>query len=99
MNVSSHVIKVAPKDLETAIGSLRQSGLCDVFFHDAQGTIVVTIEGKDVGEEMDKMRAIQKMPFVISAALAYCYNETGPDETAAKTSEEDNAVPGALRGV
>ncbi len=97
MNVSSHVIKVAPENLETAVDSLKQSGLCDVFFHDPQGTIVVTIEGKDVGEEMDKMRAIQKLPFVLSAALAYCYNETELHE-AAVTSLRDGAVPDALKG-
>jgi nitrate reductase NapD len=97
MNVSSHVIKVAPENLEKAVDSLKQSGLCDVFFHEPRGTIVVTIEGKDVGEEMDKMRAIQKLPFVLSAALAYCYNETGPDETAVRT-REGSAVPDALEG-
>ena len=99
MNVSSHVIRVAPENLEQAVDSLTQSGLCDVFFHDPQGTIVVTIEGKDVGEEMDKMRAIQRLPFVLSAALAYCYSETGPEEKAVKTPPEDSAVPDALRGV
>jgi nitrate reductase NapD len=99
MNVSSHVIKVAPENLEKAIDLLKQSGLCDVFFHDPQGTIVVTIEGRDVGEEMDKMRAIQKLPFVLSAALAYCYNETGLNEAAVKTPREGGAVPDALREV
>src|SRR5512143_103581 len=98
MNISSHVIKVAPENLETAMDSLRRSGLCDVFFHDPQGTIVVTIEGKDVGEEMDKMRAIQKLPFVLSAALAYCYNETGMHEESLNPPRAGGAVPDALKG-
>jgi periplasmic nitrate reductase NapD len=98
MNVSSHVIKVAPENLDTAVDSLKQSGLCDVFFHDPQGTIVVTVEGRDIGEEMDKMKEIQKLPFVLSVALAYCYNETGQNEAALETPREDGAVPDALRG-
>ena len=97
MNVSSHVIRVEPENLEQAIESLRQSGLCDVFFHDPKGTIVVTIEGKDVGEEMDKMKAIQSFPFVLSAALAYAYSETELNEAIDKLSRTGCSVPEALK--
>jgi len=97
MNVSSHVIRVAPENLEQALESLRRSGLCDVFFHDPQGTIVVTIEGKDVGEEMDKMKAIQSFPFVLSAALAYAYSETELNEAIDKIAQAGSSVPEALK--
>jgi len=49
--------------MDSVLAALSSSDLCDVHFHDQQkGTIVVTIEGRDVGEEMDKMKEIEKMP-------------------------------------
>ena len=73
MNVSSLVVNVAPQHLAEGIEKLRQSGLCDVFFFDSSGKIIVTVEGKTSEDEMQKMRAIQDLPFVISTALAYSY--------------------------
>ena len=73
MSVSSLVVNVAPQHLEDGIEKLRQSGLCDVFFFDSRGKIVVTVEGENSEEEMEKMRAIQSFPFVLSTALAYSY--------------------------
>ena len=97
MNVSSHVIKVAPENLEQAVDVLRKSGLCDIFFHDPQGMIVVTIEGNDVGEEIDKMRKIQKLPYVLSIALAYAYGEPELDEAIRTIARDGSPVPDALQ--
>jgi nitrate reductase NapD len=83
MNVSSLVVKVLPGKMETALAALSGSGLCDVHFHDRQkGTIVVTIEGRDTGEEMDRMKAIEKLPHVLGAALVYSYSEEELDRAA-----------------
>jgi nitrate reductase NapD len=82
MNVSSLVVKVLPEKMELALAALKDSGLCEVHAQDAEkGAIIVTIEGKDVGEEMDKMRAIEKLPHVLGAALVYSASETGADAT------------------
>lgn len=80
MNISSLIVKVLPADMEPALAVLRSSGLCNVHFHDQQkGAVVVTIEGKDVGEEMDKMRKIEQLPHVLGAALVYASSEAEPD--------------------
>lgn len=98
MNVSSLVVKTVPRDTGAALDSLKGSGLCDVYFHDAEkGMIVVTIEGRDVGEEMDKMKAIERMPHVLSAALVYAYSEAELGEAVRKLAESGPAVPAALR--
>ena len=98
MNISSLVVKTAPERLGAVLSSLSGSGLCDVFFHDREkGMIVVTIEGKDVGEEMDKMKAIERIPDVLSAALVYAYSEAEPDEAVRKLAESGPAVPNALK--
>ena len=93
MNVSSLVVKVLPGKMEAALAALAGSELCDVHFHDRQkGTVVVTIEGKDTGEEMDKMRAIEKLPHVLGAALVYAYSEAEL-AAAAKRIEERSGSP------
>lgn len=72
MHISSLVVKVLPADMDRALAALRGSGLCDVHAQDReQGAIVVTIEGNDIGEEMDKMKEIERLPYVLGAALAY----------------------------
>ena len=83
MNISSLVVKVLPENMDPALEALNRSGLCDVHFHDRQkGTIVVTIEGRDTGEEMERMKAIEKLPHVLGAALVYSYSEEELDRAA-----------------
>ncbi|GAB4485589.1 MAG: hypothetical protein OHK006_11990 [Thermodesulfovibrionales bacterium] len=75
MNVSSLVVKVEPSCLADALVLLRNSELCEVHFHDDSGKIVVTVEGESIGDEMQKMKAIQGLPHVLAADLAYSYCE------------------------
>ncbi len=96
MNVSSLVVKVLPENMEFVVAALIDSGLCDVHARDAEkGAIIVTIEGKDVGEEMDKMRAIEKLPHVLGAALVYAASEGESDITGTKS--KDPRVPEGLK--
>ncbi len=99
MNVSSLIVKAEPRNVDAALAALAGSGLCDVFFHDRErGMIVVTIEGKDVGEEMDKMKAIERTPHVLSVALVYAYSEAELGEAVRKLAESGPAVPATLEG-
>jgi nitrate reductase NapD len=99
MNVSSLVVKVSPENMEPALEALSRSGLCEVHFHDRQkGTVVVTIEGNDVGEEMEKMKAIEKLPPVLGAALVYAYSEAELDAAVNKiASRAGGPVPEELK--
>ena len=99
MNISSLVVKVSPGSMDSVLAALSGSDLCDVHFHDQQkGTIVVTIEGQDTGEEMDKMKAIEKLPHVLGAALVYAYSEAELDAAARIIAERpDRPVPEVLR--
>ncbi len=100
MNLSSLIVKVSPENIKKAAAALSQSGLCEIHFKDAlKGTIVVTIEGKDTGEEMDKMKAIEKLPHVLGAALVYAYGGAELDEAIQKiVSRTGNTVPDSLNG-
>ena len=99
MNISSLVVKVLPVNMEPALEALKRSGLCDVHFHDRRkGAVVVTIEGKDTGEEMDKMKAIETLPHVLGAALVYTYSEAEPDAAAKKIADRPGSpVPEDLK--
>jgi len=99
MNISSLVVKVSPGSMDSVLAALSGSDLCDVHFHDQQkGTIVVTIEGQDTGEEMDKMKAIEKLPHVLGAALVYAYSEAELDAAARAIAERTGGpVPEGLK--
>jgi nitrate reductase NapD len=96
-NVSSLVIKTAPENVEKTIGELGATGICEVFFHDASGRIIVTIEGKDVSEEMRKLKVIQGLPHIVAADLVYSYSEHEVMEDLRKLDTVADPVPEALR--
>ncbi len=75
MNVSSIVVKTLPEHLHEVIDSINAVDSCEVHFNDADGKIVVTIEGESIEEQMKKMKQIQGLPFVYDANLAYSYCE------------------------
>jgi nitrate reductase NapAB chaperone NapD len=77
-------------------GEPENSGLCEVHFHDQKGKIIVTIEGGNISEEMKKMKAIQNMPGVLSADLAYSYSENEMLETIEHMKTAD-VVPAMLK--
>lgn len=56
----------------------------------------MTIEGKNVGEEMDKMKAIQKLPHILSVALAYTNSETELNEAMKKVGGS-GSIPQSLK--
>lgn len=99
MNVSSLLVKVQPKDMQSVLAALSASGLCDVHFHDVEkGAVVVTIEGKDTGEEMEKLKAIETLPHVLGAAMVYAYSEAELGEAVRKIAEKQGRpVPDELK--
>ena len=75
MNVSSIVVKTTPEYIQEVIENINKVDFCEVHFNDADGKIVVTIEGDSINEQIERMKKIQKIPFVFSANVAYSYCE------------------------
>ena len=78
MNVSSIIVKTLPKNYDAVWMNLQESELCEVHFGDKEkGIIIITIEGKNVDEEISKLTKIEEMPFIISADMhmSYCEEE------------------------
>jgi len=78
MNISSIIVRTRPENYDAVWLNLQESELCEVHFGDKQkGVIIITIEGECVEEEIDKLRQIEEMPFIISADMhmSYCEEE------------------------
>jgi nitrate reductase NapD len=97
MNVSSVVVRTKPEDLREVMDSLRASALCDVYFHDEKGRVVVTIEGRSHEEEMKKMKALMQIPKVLSADLMYAYSEDELPEALEQLKGDADSVPDVLK--
>ncbi|HIP18494.1 MAG TPA: nitrate reductase [Sulfurovum sp.] len=95
MNISSIVVQTLPENVESVIESLKQSGVCDYHMHDPKGKIIVTVEGKDVEEEIEKLVAIQILPDIIAADMMMTYQEDQLDAEI-KKMEEEGVVPEML---
>jgi len=75
MNVSSIVVQTIPKFLDEVVQSLKDCEVCDYHLHDEKGRVIITIEGKGVGEELEKLRVVEAIPHVISADMQMAYSE------------------------
>ena len=95
MNVSSIVVQTLPENVESVIESLKNSGLCDYHVHDPKGKIIITIEGKDVEEDIEKLVGVQGLPHVIAADMMMTYQEDQLDEEI-KSMEAEGFVPSML---
>ncbi|EDM23996.1 nitrate reductase [Caminibacter mediatlanticus TB-2] len=92
MNISSIIVKTLPKNYDAVWLNLQESPLCEVHFGDKEkGIIIITIEGECVEEEIEKLRQIEEMPFIISADMhmSYCEEEL---EEMMKEMNIDNVV-------
>ncbi len=97
MNISSIVIQTRPEYLEKVVKDIKECVVCDYHFHDEKGRIIVTIEGKDVSEELEKLRVIEAIPHVIAADMQMSYSEEEL-ERHLRVLDSAEAVPKVLQG-
>jgi len=96
MNISSIVVQALPKYIDELVANFQDSDICEYHLHDKdKGKIVVTIEGKDVGEEIEKLVKIQEIPHVMAADMMMTYQEDQLDAEIKILNEQD-AVPAML---
>lgn len=76
MNISSVVVKCAPKFLKDVLDSLEKSGVCEIYQYDEDGRIIVIIEGESTEKESEKLSKIQALAHVLSAEMVYAYSES-----------------------
>jgi nitrate reductase NapD len=97
MNISSIVIQCKSSNYDEIQKWCEESEICDFHFGEKEkGKIIVTIEGKDVSEEIGKLKAIQQVPGVIAADMMMTYQEDQLDEEI-KILQEADPVPDLLK--
>jgi len=96
MNISSIVVQCKSDNFDKVKEWCENSKICDYHFGEKEkGKIIVTIEGEDVGEEIEKLKQIQIAPYVIAADMMMTYQEDMLDEEIQKLNEQD-PVPAFL---
>ena len=95
MNISSVIIQTLPQNIESVLKAVNESDFCDYEVHNDIGKIVVTLEGKDAGEEIEKLIKIQQIPHVIAADMHMTYSEDELDREM-KALENGDVVPKML---
>ncbi len=95
MNISSIVVQTVPKYLDQVVLDLKNCEACDYHMHDEKGRIIITIEGSNVNEELEKLRVIEAIPHVISADMQMAYSEDELDQNIDVLKNAD-AVPKML---
>ena len=78
MNVSSIVVKTVQEHLESVINDINDLDLCEVHFSNKEGKIVVTIEGNNIGNQMESMKSIQALRKDISRSRASLHAHASP---------------------
>jgi len=97
MNISSIIVQTLPENLDSVINDLKECEVCDYHFHDDKGKIIITIEGENVGEELEKLRIIEAIDNIISADMQMSYSEDELDRHI-KVLNNSDAVPKVLKG-
>ena len=95
MNISSIVVQVKPENYDGVKEELEASGVCEYHFGEKEkGKMIVTVEGKDVEEEIKKLVRIQTTKGVLAADMMQTYQEDLDD--AIKELEAADEVPEVL---
>ena len=75
MNISGILVQTKPEHIESVIEQIKSSDCCEYHLHDEKGRIVVTIEGENTEEEINKLKQLKTFKNVISADMMYAYSE------------------------
>ena len=95
MNISSIVIQCKQEYFDGVKAWCEESEICDYHFGEKKiGKIIVTIEGKGVEEEIEKLKQLQVVPHVITADMMMSYQEELDEEI--KKLEAADSVPEML---
>jgi len=96
MNISSIVVQVLPKHMDSVLEVLQNADFCEYHFHDKdKGKIIVTVEGETVDDEIRNLKIVQSLEHVISAEMMMSYSEDELDREIKKLEAQD-PVPAIL---
>jgi nitrate reductase NapD len=80
MNISGILVQTKPEHIKSVIEMIESSDFCEFHLNDEKGRIVVTIEGENAEEEMNKLNQLKRIEHIIAADMVYSYSEDELDE-------------------
>lgn len=93
MNLSSIIVQVKQEHLSDVIRSIKTSDDFEYQLHDEAGRIIVTIEGKDTGEEVEKLKRLKSLKHVVSAEMVFFYSEDELEREREKLEKSEDNIP------
>ena len=75
MNISGILVQTKPEHVLSVIEQIKNNDCCEYHLHDEKGRIVVTIEGENTEEEINKLKFLKTFKNVIAADMMYAYSE------------------------
>jgi len=93
MNLSSIVIQTLAENVDELVEIIKKVDYCEYHLHDANGRIIVTLEGKDTGEEIAKLKLIKTLPKVTSAEMVFAYSEEELEKEKDKLEKAEDNIP------
>lgn len=80
MNISGILVQTTAHHLDELVDLFKKSKDAEYHLHDDKGRIVLTIEGENAEDELNKLRRIQQLDHVIAADMVYSYSEDELDK-------------------
>jgi nitrate reductase NapD len=93
MNLSSIIAQVKPHHLKEVIKLIKNSTDYEYHIHDETGKIIITIEGKDTEEEINKLKKLKTLSHVISAEMVFAYSEEELEQDKDKLERLKDNIP------
>ncbi len=97
MNVSAILIATLPKDLSQVKDEINILEWADVHHMEESGRMIVTIEGKDMDEDLARIKLLNALPGVLTATMIQYYFEDEMEEMWNSVHKKDlDTVPAYL---
>ena len=77
MNISSAIVHVVPRRVDTACAALAAMPGVEIHARSSEGKVVVTIDDDDTNSAADTYVALHHIPGVMSVAMVYQYSDDG----------------------
>jgi nitrate reductase NapD len=98
MNISGVLVCAQPDELDRVQQRLPSVPGVDVHFTDEPGRVIVTIEGADTAEDIERLKQVKALDGVLSADMIHYHFEDDDSTTPLNLLEQEDAVPPELRG-
>ena len=94
MNIAAVLVATTPPNIESVRDQISAHEWADVHHINDDGRMMITIEGDNGEQDIERLKSVKSMPNVISAEMVeYCFDEAVLSGDTDEQSEPDVSVP------